>query len=105
MTIKFFFINAAFFILLLSSVSYSEEPAAISPFGSKPIQLSIGPGGITQNKQPGFTCVLDASLGGGHYSEWGQSENDARTIVHQKCSDKSGLLLCKKDKITCQQDK
>jgi hypothetical protein len=101
----------AFTLLIFSYTSLAEaqtksSPAPISgPFGSKPIQLSIGAGGITKRKKPGYTCSLDATIGGGHYSEWGETEKDARTIVMKTCSNKSGLLLCKKDKVTCKQEK
>ncbi len=93
-------------ILVFSLVASGQtETKTISgPFGSKPIQLSFGSGGVTR-KEGGFICDLDPSLGGGHYSEWGESEEDARTIVVKKCSSKSGMLLCKKDKATCKPDK
>jgi hypothetical protein len=97
--------------LLLILVSFwapgivgAEEPIS-GPFGSKPIQISIGSEGIKTKQGGGYVCDLGASLGGGHYSEWGETENDARTIVLKACSDKSGLLLCKKDKVTCKQEK
>lgn len=96
-----------FVLIILTSIapakSYPEEKS-INLFGAKPIQLNIGSEGITQRKEPGFVCDLAASLGGGHYSEWGQTEEDARSIVTKKCSDKSGMLLCKKEKATCKQD-
>jgi len=79
-----------------------DEPVTISPFGTKPIQLSIGKDGIKQNKEPGFVCELNAM--NGQYSEWGESERDARDLVHKKCSKKSGLLLCSKKKIKCRQE-
>jgi hypothetical protein len=81
----------------------SDQTINLSPFGSNPIQLSLDKDGIKQKKEPGFICELDAI--NGHYSEWGETEKDARTIVMNTCSDKSGLLLCKKDKITCKEDK
>jgi hypothetical protein len=87
----------------LAEDNKKQEP--ISLFGSKPIQLELTKEGVQVRKEPGFICDLDASLGGGHYSEWGQTEEDARTIVYKKCSDNSGLLLCKKSKITCKEDK
>lgn len=80
-------------------------PTTISgPFGSKPIQLSIGANGITR-KEGGYICDLDASIGKAHFSEWGETENDARSIVAKKCYKNAGFLLCKKDKITCKQEK
>lgn len=100
MVIKFFL----FIFCSLQLLAQTDPPAVISPFGSKPIQLSIGTEGITR-KNDGYICNLEASIGGGKYSEWGETENDARTIVMKTCSNKSGLLLCKKDKITCHQDK
>jgi hypothetical protein len=103
-----FFMSAIFLIISLSNFSFAEPPkenTISGPFGLKPIQLSIGANGITQEKIPGFVCDLDASLGGGHYSDWGQTEDDARSIVTKKCSKNSGILLCKKDKAVCKQDK
>lgn len=91
-----------FLISCLSVVAAAEE--TLSLFGSKPIQLEVGPNGFKQRKEPGYICDLEASLGGAKYSEWGQTEEDARTIVHKKCSDKSGLLICKKDKAKCRQE-
>lgn len=100
------FITFIIFALCQSPIIYAQTtPKTISgPFGAKPIQLSIGSNGITK-KDGGFICDLDASLSGKHYSEWGESEADARTIVHKACSKGSGLLLCKKKKITCKEDK
>jgi hypothetical protein len=96
-------------LLLICSlnISYAEstKEKSISLFGSKPIQISISSEGITQRKEPGYICDLDVSLGGGHYSEWGETEDDARSIVTKKCSGKSGILLCKKEKAICKQDK
>lgn len=81
-------------------------PKTISgPFGSKPIQLSIGSDGIKRKEGPGYNCELKASLGDAHYSAWGETEEDARSLVAKSCSDKSGLLLCKKSNATCQQEK
>jgi hypothetical protein len=94
--------------LILSHVNLAgaQSPTPISgPFGSKPIQLSIGAGGITQRKEPGWNCDIDTTIGGGHYSDWGQIEKDAREIVLQECNKKSGMLICKKEKITCKQEK
>ena len=96
---SFFFLLAS---LSVSSTVFAEE--TISLFGTKPIQLSIGADGIKKNDKPGFICDLAASLGGAKYSEWGETEDDARSIVHKKCSDGSGLLLCKRDKAVCRQD-
>lgn len=95
-------------MLALSDLSNAESPkdqTISGPLGSKPIQLSIGSNGITQRKEPGYICDLDASMGGGHYSEWGQTEDDARSIVTKKCASKSGFFLCKKDKAVCKQEK
>lgn len=94
----------SFFIIVVLSccVTNAEEP--LSLFGSKPIQLQLGTNGVTQRKEPGHICDLAASLGGAKYSDWGQTEDDARSLVHKKCSDKSGLLLCKKDKAICRRD-
>jgi hypothetical protein len=89
--------------LLINLAVHAEEP--LSLFGSKPIQLEVTDKGLQQRKEPGFICDLKAELSGDKYSEWGQSEKDAQALVHKKCSDKSGLLICKKDKITCRQDK
>ena len=95
------------FIIILSSISHAESAKdnTISLFGNKPIQINVDSDGITQHKEPGFICDLDASLGSGHYSEWGQTEDDARSIVTKKCSSRSGILLCKRDKAICKQDK
>jgi hypothetical protein len=104
---KIFFIKFTLLVFNFSAVLHAETPKENTIggfFGSKPIQISIGANGITQNKVPGYICVLDASLGGGHYSEWGQTEEDARSIVTKKCSDKSGLFLCKKNKAVCKLD-
>ncbi len=100
--------KSTFFVLIILTAitpakSYPEEKS-INLFDAKPIQLNIGSEEITQRKEPGFVCDLVASLGGGHYSEWGETEEDARSIVTKKCSDKSGMLLCKKEKATCKQD-
>lgn len=108
MNSRFIFIHLALLLFSLPGISYAEkssENTISGPFGLKPIQLTIGSNGITQNKVPGHICDLDASLGGGHYSEWGQTEEDARSIVTKKCSDKSGMLLCKREKAVCKQDK
>lgn len=83
-------------------MAQAEEAISLSPFGSKPIQLGLGVDGI-ERKEGGFICDLDAI--NGHYSEWGETEKDARSLVMKTCGDKSGLLLCKKDKVTCQEDK
>ena len=94
-------------ILIIAAVAKAEstpEKKSINLFGTKPIQLSVGSNGITQNKEPGYICDLDASLGGGHFSEWGQTEEDSRSIVAKKCSDKAGILLCKKEKAICKKD-
>jgi hypothetical protein len=91
-------------ILFFTRVWAGDPPAEISLFGSKPIQLSVGKDGIKQNKTPGYVCEVTATLGGGHYSEWGETEKDARTIVMKKCSDESGMLLCKEDRVTCKID-
>jgi len=106
MSSKFFFLAIASLLLCVPTLVFAQTtPNTISgPFGSKPIQLSIGSKGI-ERKEGGFICDLDASLGSAHYSEWGETEKDARTIVLKTCSSKSGLLLCKKDKVTCKQDK
>jgi hypothetical protein len=103
---KYFRAAIALLVIGHGGLSLAQnKPEAISgPFGSKAIQLSIGSGGITR-KEGGYICDLDATLGGGHYSEWGETEKDAQTIVMKTCSNKSGLLLCKKDKVTCREDK
>ena len=97
-----------FFLIGLNGSVRAEDDSKNRPigglFGAKPIQLSVDSGGV-HKKDGGFICDLDAELGAGHYSEWGETEKDARTIVHQKCSNKSGVLICKKDKIICKQDK
>lgn len=104
------FLFAALTIFIFGQGNLGEAqtrptPTPISgPFGSKAIQLSIGPAGIVR-KEGGYICDIDTTIGGGHYSEWGETEGDARTIVMKTCSNKSGLLLCKKDKVTCKQDK
>jgi hypothetical protein len=90
-------------ILAASPLLYSQT--SLSPFGSKPIQIGIGEDGKLEQKKSGFICDLTASLGSAHYSEWGETEKDAQTIVLKKCQDKSGLLICKRDKITCRVDK
>jgi hypothetical protein len=45
-------------IITLSSITHAE-----GPLGSSPIQLSFGSGGIKVQKEPGYICGLDASLG------------------------------------------
>ena len=94
-----------FILFLISTGAHAEDSKVSGPFGSKSIQISFGSGGVTTKQGGGYICDLNASLGGGHYSEWGETENDAREIVYKKCSGKSGLLLCKRDKVTCKQDK
>lgn len=89
-------------ILLFIFNAQAEE--TLSLFGSKPIQLEIGKDGVKQRKEPGFICDLTASLGGASYTEWGQTEEDARSLVHKKCSEKSGLLICKRDKASCRKE-
>ncbi|MDZ4675939.1 MAG: hypothetical protein SGI74_00385 [Oligoflexia bacterium] len=91
-------------LLIFINPSFAQAQI-ISPFGTKPIQLSIGSDGVKQRKEPGYICDIKATVGGGQYSEWGETEKDARTIVKKTCSDKSGLLLCIDDKITCKQEK
>jgi hypothetical protein len=91
------------FLLLLPGILSAEE--TINLFGSKPIQINVGKDGIKTQRGGGFVCDLAATLGGGKYSEWGQTESDARNIVMKICSDKSGSLLCKKDKVVCRQEK
>ena len=88
-------------ILFAGDKAESQKPISLSPFGTKPIQLSVDKDGI-KRKEGGFVCDLKAF--NGSYSEWGETEDDAKTIVMKTCSDKSGLLLCKKDKITCTKD-
>jgi hypothetical protein len=107
MALKIHLVAVALVALILTQIASADDaPKTISgPFGSKPIQLSVSSDGIKQRKEGGYICDLNASLGGGHYSEWGETEDDARTIVTKTCSNKSGLLLCKKDKATCRQDK
>lgn len=108
MSFKFYCLMfVAFFALgRLDSATAQTPPKTISgPFGSKPIQLSIGSDGIKRKESPGFNCELKASLGDAHYSAWGETEEDARSLVAKACSDKSGLLLCKKANATCQQEK
>jgi hypothetical protein len=85
--------------------SNKEQSPIGGLFGSKAIQLSVGADGIKQKKEPGYICDIDATLGGGHYSEWGETEKDARTIVMKTCDKNSGALLCKEEKITCKQEK
>lgn len=103
-------IKSNIFYLLLSILSVhvwaqSSPPPIISgPFGSKAIQLSIDSKGITR-KEGGYICSVKAAVNGAPYSEWGETEKDARTIVLKKCSGKSGLLLCKSDNVTCKEDK
>lgn len=80
----------------------TKKQINISPFGTKPIQLGIGKHGI-ERKEGGYICELDAM--NGHYSEWGETEKDARTLVVKACSRKSGLFLCKEDKVKCKEDK
>lgn len=96
-----------FLIIGLFQYSYAETPKdnSINLFGSKSIQIEINSEGLSKRKEPGYFCDLDASLGGAHYSEWGETEEDARTIVTKKCSAKSGLFLCKKEKAICKQEK
>jgi hypothetical protein len=91
--------------LLLPIILFAQSPTQtpISLFGSKAIQISADKDGL-KRKEGGYICDLTASLGGAHYSEWGETEDDARTIVWKACSDKSGLLICKKDKVTCKKD-
>jgi hypothetical protein len=95
---------AVFWMGTVAGADPAATPTPISLFGSKAIQLSVDSQGLKQ-KEGGFICELDASLGGGHYSEWGETEEDARTIVTKKCSGQSGLLVCKKEKAKCQKDK
>ena len=98
--------GVALMLVAFSQVSVAEEQKKTNiisgPFGSKPIQLSIGSEGITR-KEGGYICDLESI--GAKYSEWGETEKDARTIVLQACNKKSGILICKKDKITCKEDK
>ena len=100
---------ASFVLLAGLSLSPSvfagdKEMPAIGLFGTKPIQIGIDEKGL-HKKEGGFICDLEASLGGAKYSEWGQTEEDARSIVTKKCGDKSGILLCKRDKAKCREDK
>ena len=88
-------------MMFLLGLTSSAAFAVSGPLGSQPLQISLGSSGVTLKHKDGFTCDLKASAGGGSYSEWGQTENDARGIVFQKCSNKSGILLCSKDKIVC----
>ncbi len=108
---SYFKYTAATFLLLITAVAVAQtnkeagKPISIGPFGSKPIQLSIDKDGIKKRKEPGHICDLTAAVTGTHYSEWGETESDARTIVTKKCSGDSGLLLCKKEKAICREDK
>ncbi len=86
------------------TVCAAEEKVISGPFGSAPIQIGFGSKGIEIKKDPGFVCELTAVINGKKYTQWGETENDARSLVHKECSDNSGLLLCKKDKITCKQE-
>jgi hypothetical protein len=99
-------IVAALFLLSSNVRAQAEEKKqdTIYLFGKKPIQLEPTRNGIKQNKNSGFICELKAKLTGEKFSEWGQTENDARSIVTKKCSGKAGLLLCKRDDATCKQD-
>jgi hypothetical protein len=97
---KFIFISA---ILLAAPSIWAEE--TIYLFGKKPVNITVGKDGVETQRGGGFICDLAASLGDAKYSEWGKTESDARNIVHKKCSDKSGLLICKKDRVTCREDK
>jgi hypothetical protein len=98
-------------LLLLTCVAFAEAqtprpsptPMSLGLFGSKPIQLSVDKAGI-KRVEHGFVCDLDSEVSKVHYSEWGETEKDARIIVKKKCSNSSGLLLCKEDKITCKAD-
>ncbi|MCC6278723.1 MAG: hypothetical protein IT289_12475 [Oligoflexia bacterium] len=86
-------------------IAQSTEQTPLSgPFGFKPIQLSIGKDGI-KRKEGGFVCDLSATFGGAHYSEWGETEKDARTIVMKSCEKGSGTLICKADNIKCREEK
>lgn len=88
--------------IFLSQASAEEKkPETIYLFGQRPIQLEATKDGIKQNKDPGFVCELKAKITGEKFSEWGQTEDDARSIVTKKCSDKAGLLLCKRDEASC----
>jgi len=98
-----------FVLFVVGDASFSiaaprPSPSPISLFGSRPVQLSVGADGIRQRKENGFICDINATIGGGHYSQWGETEQDARTLVYKECCNKSGLLICKKDKITCKED-
>ncbi|MDZ4678766.1 MAG: hypothetical protein SGI74_14815 [Oligoflexia bacterium] len=100
--------SAAILILLILPFQMKAEekkPETIYLFGKKPIQLEATKDGIKQNRNPGFVCELKAKISGEKFSEWGQTEEDARLIVAKNCSDKAGLLLCKKENATCIQDK
>ncbi len=99
MTLKFIFIS----LILTTSTSVNAEET-IYLFGKKPVNITVGKDGVETQRGGGFVCDLTASLGGAKYSEWGKTESDARGIVHKVCSDKSGLLICKKDRITCRKD-
>lgn len=90
------------FFIFPDSVSAEET---IYLFGKEPVNITADKDGIKTQRGGGWICDLKASLGDAQYSEWGKTESDARGIVHKVCSDKSGLLICKKDRITCHEDK
>ncbi len=100
-----FFIFAITLLIVSRAKAESPPQAPISLFGTKPIQLSLDAQKGLVRKEGGFICELAATLGGGHYSEWGETEKDAQEIVLKKCGNSSGLLLCKRDKVTCKEEK
>lgn len=96
-------------IIVLSFISIchaddSQKPIDLFGLGTKPIQIGLGKDGL-ERKGNGYICDVSATLGNAKYSEWGETEDDARTIVLKKCSANSGVLLCKKDRVTCREDK
>lgn len=81
-----------------------KPPETIYLFGKKPIQIEVNKEGLKQNKEPGYNCELKAKLSGEKFSDWGQTEKDARSLVAKKCADKAGLLLCKEKEAVCKKE-
>ena len=103
MSFQYRCIAVVFFVLSHAGALkiYSDPDVLGGPFGSKPIQISIGSDGITAKKGGGFECHLEAM--NGKYTEWGETEKDAQGMVMRTCGNGSGILLCHRDKITCKE--
>jgi hypothetical protein len=99
---KFILMTAALLLCGSAAADPKEKPKEINLFGTKAIQLGVSKDGI-KRKEGGHICELKAINGA--YSEWGETDKDARELVLQKCSKNSGRLLCSRDKITCKEDK